>query len=131
MARYDARGKNAEPGPVIVRVTEMPVEVTRGGFLMIDLALLIAGQEKPIKKGFFPNQLSGMFQALGFEEVEPGIFDGDIKKAFGRSFQAELYYEDYDKGDGTKGKARRLRNFTKAPVNPDGAQSPEDVAWEE
>lgn len=131
MARYDARGKSVEPGPYIVRVSEMPVEVTRGGFPMIDLVFTIEGQDKPIKKGYFPNQLTGMFQALGFQEVEPGIYDGDIKKAYGRSFQAELYYEEFSKDDGTKGKARRLRNFTKTAINPDGAQSPADVAWEE
>lgn len=131
MGRYDARGKQVEPGPVIVRVMEEPVEVERGGYLMIDLVLEIEGQDKPISKGYFPNQLTGMFRALGFAEVEPGVFDGDIKKAYGRSFQAELYMEDYKKADGSTGKARRIRNFGPAPINPGGAVSPEDVTWNE
>jgi hypothetical protein len=131
MSRYDAREKSREPGPVIVQVTEIPVEVTRGGFLMIDLTLQIDGQDKPFSKGYFPNQLAGMFKALDFKEVEPGIYDGDIKKAYGRSFQAELYYETYDKNDGTKGKARRLRNFCKVPLGHGTETKAADIAWEE
>jgi hypothetical protein len=131
MGRYDARSKQVEPGPVIVRVIEEPVEVERGGYLMIDLVCEIDGQEKPINKGYFPNQLTGMFKALGFEEIEPGVYDGDIKKAFGRSFQAELYFEDYKTKDGKSGKARRLRNFTTAPVSAGGADTPENIDWAE
>jgi hypothetical protein len=52
-----------------------------------------------------------MFIALGFEEVETDVYDGNIQDAYGKSFLADLYFEEYKKDDGSTGKARRLRNF--------------------
>ena len=129
MGKYDTRSKGLDAGIYTVQVSAEPKESqTRTGKPMIDFEFSIEGQEYPIKQRFFPNQLTSMFKVLGFEETEPGVFDGDIQKAYGRIFQAELYFEVYQKDDGTKGKARRLRNFAAAPVGP---ATPADIAWEE
>jgi hypothetical protein len=138
--RYDTNQKDRiEPGIYEVTVSAYPQEKTvGGGFVKIDMEFSIEGQERPIKQSFFPNQLSTMFVALGFKEVEPGIYDGDIQEAFQRTFNAELFFEEYDKKDTSgavigKGKARRLRNFTVVQManKPVSKKTPEEITWEE
>ena len=135
MSRYDTNQKaSLEPGIYKVTVKTYPQEkVVGGGFVKIDMEFSVEGAEYPIKQSYFPNQLTSMFVALGFKEVESGVFDGDIQEAYEKQFNAELYFEDYIKKDGTAGKARRLRNFTAIvpSLNPDGALVPSDIEWPE
>lgn len=136
MGRYDCTPRqNTEPGVKTVKVSNYPQEVTVSGYQMIAFMFEIEGMEKPLEQRFFPNQLQGMFKAMGWKEVEPNVFDGDIQEAHGKTFLAELYFEEYNKNDGTKGKARRLRNFRSVDDAATGEDMPEsagpEIAWEE
>lgn len=133
--KYDTNKKpGLEPGIHTVTVKAYPQDVTtKNGFAMVEMEFGIEGSEYPIKQRYFPNQLTGIFVALGFDEVAPGVYDGDIQEAYGKSFKGEMYLEDYTKKDGTPGKGRRLRNFTaiEQSNNPDAVTSPADIGWEE
>lgn len=140
MARFDTRSKGLEAGEYVVRVVSYPQIKNYSGWDKIEFEFGIEGQDRPIKQSYFPNQIKSMFVALGFKEVEPEVYDGDIQEAFGKSFLAELYFEEYKKQDGTVGKARKLRNFKgvddcpaepQQSVNPAGVKSPDMIAWEE
>lgn len=135
MGKYDTNQKaGIEAGIYNVTVATFPQEkAVNGGFIKIDMEFSIPGQERNIKQSFFPNQLTSMFIALGFKEVEPGVYDGDIQAAYDVTFSAELYFEEYKRQDGTTGKARMLRNFkaVEQSSNPDGALTPEEVIWNE
>lgn len=136
MARFDTNSKGIEPGTYLFRIAAYPQPIKAGEFDKFQFEFQMEGQERPIKTSFFPNQMKGLLIALGFKEVEPGIFDGDIQDAYGKYVSADLYSEEYTKKDGTKGMARKLRNFTMPSEevqsnNPDGAQSPKDIVWEE
>ena len=132
MGRYDCNSKMMEPGNYIVKVSSYPQEVTvGGGFIKIEIEFTIEGMDKPLKQGYFPNQLKTLFEALGWKELEPGIYDGDIQEAYGKTYLAELYLEEYKKADGSTGKARRLRNFKAVDDCPPEVAGPEQIAWEE
>jgi hypothetical protein len=129
--RYDCTQKQTEPGDKLVKVVNYPQEITVSGYQMIELMLEIEGMEKPLQQRFFPNQLQGMFKAMGWAELEPNIFDGDIQDAHGKTFIAELYFEEYEKKDHTKGKARRLRNFRSAVAEQATGEEPESAGPED
>ncbi len=130
--RYDCKSKMMEAGDYVVKVVSYPQDKTvSGGFTKIDIDFAISGQDKPFKQSYFPNQLKTMFIALGFNEIEPEIYDGDIHEAYGKEFLAELYFEEYKKDDGSTGRARRLRNFRNVNDCPPESAGPEDIAWEE
>jgi hypothetical protein len=132
MGRYDTNSKMTEPGEYVVKVVSYPQEKTvGGGFTKIDIDFAISGQDKPLKQSYFPNQLKTLFIALGWKEIEPGVYDGDIQEAYGKSFLAELYFEEYKKDDGSTGKARRLRNFKAVDDCPPESAGPENIAWDE
>lgn len=136
--RIDTNGsKGQKPGTYTFLISAYPHEVKTSNFTKFEFMFSAEG-EKEIKIQYFPNQMKELLAALGFPEVEPGVFDGDITDAYGKSVIAELFYEEYTKKDGTKGNARRLRNFKSCEM-PDVVtfgdeghpETPADIAWQE
>ena len=137
--RYDTNGNYAKPGEYVFKIVAYPQPINAGGYEKFEFLFGTEGQEKPIKQSYFPNQMKDLLKALGFPEIEPGVFDGDVQDAYGKHVKAELYLEEYKKNDGTTGTARKLRNFSAVnpvkvlsqDVNPKKERTPHDIAWEE
>jgi hypothetical protein len=130
--KIDTNIKGIEPGTYLFRIASYPQQIKAGEFDKFQFEFQMNDQDRPIKLSFFPNQMKDLLSALGFKEVEPGVFDGDITEAYGCYVNADLYSEEYTKKDGSKGMARKLRNFRKAEqkVDPDVSEL-KDLAWEE
>jgi len=125
--KIDTNGKGIEPGEYVFTVVAYPQAIKAGEFDKFEFLFGMDGQERPIKMSFFPNQMKGLLEALGFKATD-GVFDCDITEAFGKFVKAELYSEEYTKKDGSKGVARKLRGFKSADAVP---ATPADIAWEE
>lgn len=130
--RFDTNSrKQLEEGTYKVTVTDYPQVIQKGGFDMVEFTFSIEGEEKTFTKAYFYNQLTSLFKALGFEEVEEGVFEGEIQDAYGKKFFADLSFESYTKRDGTEGKARRLSNFRPCEDSELDSIKPEDIVWDE
>lgn len=127
----DTNGKSSiEAGIYKLKITAYPQVVKAGDYDKYEFQFTIDGSDKPMKQSFFPNQMKGLLLAVGMKEVSKGVFDGDINDAYGKNVEAELFFEEFTKKDGTTGKARRLKDF-KACKQDQVVTKPEVIEWEE
>lgn len=128
----DTNGKSSlEAGIYKMRISSYPQAIKAGDYDKYEFEFTIDGVDKPLKQSFFPNQMKGLLLAIGMKEVSRGVFDGDIKSAYGKNVEAELYFEEFTKKDGTTGKARRLKDFKTCAQDENLKIPTEDIVWEE
>ena len=129
-----------EAGTYTFEVATMPCQVAAGDFLKWQFEFKVAGsQDKPFKMGFFDNQMGELLSALGFKQIEEGVFDWDSTDAYGKSFKAELFYEEdrngkineYTKKIQTYRKLRSFEAVLTPAMRKKNEPKPQDIAWEE
>ena len=127
----DTNGKGSvEAGIYKFEISAYPQAIKAGNYDKYEFQFSCDSWDKPMKQSFFPNQMKSLLLAVGMKEVSRGVFDGDINDAYGKCVEAELFFEDYVKKDGTTGKARRLKDF-KSCDKPTPSAKPETIEWEE
>ena len=135
MTITNTNGKFLTEGNYTFKISAYPSQVSAGQYLKWQFEFALEGYEKPIKMSFFDNQMGDLLRAVGCKEIKRGVFDWETEKVYGKSFNADLFFEEDRNGkiNDKTGKVqtyRKLKNFTPAGEQKEEVPNPEDLQWE-